>query len=106
MTFRKAASLADLWSGEMRGVLVDGRRVLLVNLDGDVHAYEDRCLHQSVPLSEGRLEGHVLTCSAHEWQYDACTGRGINPENVRLRGFAVRLEGDDVLVDVTAEASA
>lgn len=52
-------------------------------------AYEDRCAHLGVPLSEGTLEAHVLTCRAHHYSYDARTGAGINPKNVRLVGVAV-----------------
>jgi toluene monooxygenase system ferredoxin subunit len=101
MTFRRVASLDGLWSGEMRGVAVDGRRVLLVNLEDHVHAYEDRCVHQGVPLSEGRLQGHLVKCRAHEWEYDARAGRGVNPANAQLRTFATRIEGGEILVDVT-----
>jgi toluene monooxygenase system ferredoxin subunit len=84
----------------MRGVVVHGRKVLLVRTDDGVHAYEDRCAHQGALLSEGTLAGRVLTCSAHQWQYDACTGAGINPSSARLVSFPVEVVGDDVFVDV------
>jgi toluene monooxygenase system ferredoxin subunit len=74
--------------------------LLLVNVEGAICAYEDRCRHKGVRLSEGRLDGFVLTCGAHGWQYDARTGCGINPEAVMLPKSAVRIEGQDVLVDV------
>ena len=89
MSMERALPLDELWSGEMRQVIVRGVRVLLVNVDGSVRAYEDRCRHQGVALSLGKLEGDVLTCSAHAWQYDVRTGCGVNPESVRLRAFAV-----------------
>jgi len=101
MTFRRVASLDGLWSGEMRGVAVDGRRVLLVNLEDHVHAYEDRCVHQGVPLSEGRLQGHLVKCRAHEWEYDVCAGRGTNPSRTQLKAFATKVEDGEILVDVT-----
>jgi toluene monooxygenase system ferredoxin subunit len=102
MTFQAAGMLDDVWRGEMRGVVVAGRPVLLVNATGELRAFEDRCAHQGVRLSEGRLEGCEVVCRAHEWRYDACTGRGTNPATVRLRSFALRVEGDRVLVDVDA----
>lgn len=102
MALRPAARLDSLWSGEMMGIVMDGVKVLLVNLDGRVCAYEDRCAHQRVPLSQGRLCGRVLTCAAHEWQYDACTGHGLNPQGVALRRFPVCIEGGDILLDVAA----
>jgi toluene monooxygenase system ferredoxin subunit len=95
-------SLAELWSGDMAARIVDGRKVLLVRIDDVVFAYEDRCAHQAMPMSEGSLDGTTLTCSAHHYSYDVRTGEGINPRAARLRPFAVKIEGDDVFVDVTA----
>jgi toluene monooxygenase system ferredoxin subunit len=84
----------------MLGVEVDGVKVLLVNIEGTVHAFENRCAHQAALLSKGRLEGNVLTCSVHHWCYDVCSGSGINPSSARLRRFATRIEDQQILVDV------
>lgn len=104
MSFVVASKLDDLWCGEMRGVSVEGRPVLLVHVDGCVRAFADECAHQRARLSEGRLEGHEIVCPLHEWRYDARTGIGTNPVNARLRPIAVRLEGELILVDVVARA--
>jgi toluene monooxygenase system ferredoxin subunit len=100
MSFGKAATLDDLWIGEKLGVSVGGQAVLLVNVEGAVCAYEDRCRHKGIALSLGKLDGHVLTCSLHGWIYDARTGAGINPASARLPCFPVKIEGNDILVDV------
>jgi toluene monooxygenase system ferredoxin subunit len=100
MSFQRAARADDLWVGELRAVVVSGTRVLLVRLPEGVRAYEDRCAHKGVALSAGALAGTTLTCSAHAWQYDLATGRGVNPASACLRRFEARVEGDDVLVDV------
>ena len=78
-----------------------GRRVLLVNVKGQLNAFVDRCLHQAVPLSLGRLQGGVITCWAHEWQYDACTGASINPDNVELTRFPLKIEGGEIFVELS-----
>lgn len=103
MPFQRALRRDDLWTGQLVGVQVAGVSVLLVGLEGGVCAYEDSCTHQRVKLSEGSLEGNVLTCMAHGWCYDAVTGRGINPSDTHLRRFAVRVETGDILVDVEGE---
>lgn len=90
----------ELWDGEMRGCTVRGAKVLLVKLDGAVHAYPDRCVHLGVALSEGTLEDGVITCSAHHYQYDARTGQGVNPRAVCLKRLPVRVEGGEIEVDV------
>jgi toluene monooxygenase system ferredoxin subunit len=97
---------SDLWSGEMRGFEVAGRKVLLVNVDGAISAFPDRCLHQGVALSAGRLQGRVLTCWAHEWQYDACTGAGINPEGVALPRYPLEIRAGEIWIDLDAIAAA
>ena len=95
-----AATLDDLWEGEICAAIVDGVDVVLCNVDGDVFAYEDRCPHLGNPLSKGALSDVVLTCAAHEWAFDARTGCGVNPATACLRRFPVRLEGDTILVKV------
>ena len=97
-----AMAAADLWEGEMVGITVAGRPVLLLHVAGEVHAYEDRCAHLGVRLSGGCLDEHVLTCGAHEWCYDARTGRGINPGNARLRALPCEVRGGVIYVDVAA----
>jgi toluene monooxygenase system ferredoxin subunit len=85
MPLQPAMQGSELWDGEMRGLEVAGRRVLLLRVRGAIHAYEDRCPHLGVALSEGSLEGCVLTCRAHLYTYDAATGAGINPKTTQLR---------------------
>ena len=102
MPFKPAMRSEDLWIGEMAGVEVDGHEVLLINIDGQVHAYEDRCQHRAMRLSSGRLLGRRLVCRAHEWTYDACTGCGVNPNSVSLRRYAVEIAGGEIRVDVDA----
>ena len=96
--WRYAGSLDDIWAGEMTAVNLGAADVLLCNLDGTLVAYEDRCPHLASPLSAGALDGDVLTCGAHEWQFDARTGRGINPASACLRRYPVRLDGEQIFV--------
>jgi toluene monooxygenase system ferredoxin subunit len=106
VSFRRAAAVDELWVGEMKGVVVDGVRVLLVSLDEGVRAYEDRCLHKGVALSAGRLAGTRLVCSAHAWEYDVGSGRGLNPDRVCLRAFPVEIAGGEIRVDVSGALGA
>jgi toluene monooxygenase system ferredoxin subunit len=102
MTFKLALRQDDLWIGEMAGVKVEGRALVVLNVEGTVCAYEDRCRHLGRPLSQGKLVGDRLVCAAHAWEYDACTGRGLNPDGVALRRYAVRIEEGEIQVDLDA----
>jgi toluene monooxygenase system ferredoxin subunit len=91
-----------LWPGEMLRVVVGGRPVVVVNVDGEVSAFLDRCAHLGQAVSEGTLCAGVIRCPVHEWTYDARSGHGLNPRGAALRAVAVttcdgkiRLEVED-----------
>ena len=100
MPWYEIMPLDDLWIGEMLGVEAGGVKVLLINVEGAVQAYLDRCPHRASRLSEGNLEGLILTCATHLWEFNALTGRGINPESSKLIRFPVRIENGMIYVEV------
>ncbi|MBX6762988.1 MAG: Rieske 2Fe-2S domain-containing protein [Rubrobacteraceae bacterium] len=96
----EVATLDDLWEGEMMDVEVDGEEVLLVHLPGGrVVAYQGICPHQEYSLVEGELdeETNVLTCAAHEWQFDVRNGEGVNPIGCRLYQYEVKVDEDETI---------
>ena len=106
MPLERACSLDDLWEGEMKEVDVGGTSVLVVHAEGGhVAAFEPWCPHQQMPLADGDLEGRLLTCSAHRWEFDAVTGMGVNPDECALTRYLVEVNGDDVFVDVSVEST-
>jgi toluene monooxygenase system ferredoxin subunit len=97
-SWQLVAALDDVWEGDLKAVEVGGTPVVLVNIGGEIHAYDDRCPHSGSALSNGRLKGETLTCPAHEWVFDCRVGRGINPAGARLCPIPVRVEGDAIFV--------
>ncbi|MDF3308396.1 Rieske (2Fe-2S) protein [Rhodococcus sp. T2V] len=99
--WHKVLHLDDLWEGEMESVEVDGKPVLLINHDGDVLAYQNRCPHQEWPLNDGDLEDKKLTCAQHLWEFDVTTGKGINPSTCSLVTYRCKVDDNgDILVCV------
>ena len=74
--------------------------ILLVNIDDCIYAYENACPHQKSRLNEGNLIGKTLRCARHHWEFDVCTGRGINPQSTCLKVFPVTVEGRDILLNL------
>ncbi len=57
------------------------------------------CTHAFALLTEGWLEGHLIECPLHNGQFDVRTGKGMGaPITEDLRTYAVKIEGNDVLV--------
>ena len=97
------ATLDDVWVGDLKAIDVGGIAVVLVNVGGEIRAYDDRCPHSGTPLSKGTLNGEILTCSAHEWVFDCRVGHGINPASARLRPVPIRVEGEAILIRAEAD---
>jgi toluene monooxygenase system ferredoxin subunit len=99
---RPTINIDDLWEGDMTAVTVDDTSVLLVNVDGEVRAYENRCPHQAAALAEGDFDGVTITCIRHLWQFDADTGCGVNPATARLTPYPCQVAEDGtILVDAS-----
>ena len=77
-TFFDVAAEDDVPPGAMVHLEVNGREVLLANVDGALHAVGDRCPHEGARLSAGRLDGRVVTCPAHGSRFDVTSGRNLS----------------------------
>lgn len=98
MNWHDVVPQEELWEGEILPATVADKEIFICNVAGVIHAYEDRCPHQENPLSDGKLDGHSLTCKTHQWRFDLKSGCGINPTGARLTAFPVRVEGGVVQV--------
>jgi len=80
---------------------VAGERILaLFNVAGTIHAIDGICPHQGGPLGQGMLEGCIVTCPWHGWQFDVTTGQNqLNPRIVQ-DCFDARVEGEWILVNL------
>jgi toluene monooxygenase system ferredoxin subunit len=100
MAFTKVCKLDDLWEGEMESFEIGGQEVLLVSPEGgEVRAFQGVCPHQDIPLVEGKFDGKVIVCRAHQWIFDGATGKGINPGDCKLAEYPVRIEDGEIYVD-------
>jgi 3-phenylpropionate/trans-cinnamate dioxygenase ferredoxin subunit len=103
MPFVRLAGLEELEPEQgFRVELGDEEAVALVRtVDGGVHAVIDVCSHEDYPLSEGWIEDTTIECALHGSRFDLLTGEPDSPPALRpVRIFPVRVEGDDVLVDL------
>lgn len=100
MGFVRAAKTEDVPPGTIREFHVEGKAVALANVDGQFHAIDGVCIHRGGPLGDGTLEGSVVTCPWHGWQYDVRTGRvGQNP-SAGVECYAVEVRGDEIFVNI------
>jgi 3-phenylpropionate/trans-cinnamate dioxygenase ferredoxin subunit len=73
------AGLDEVPPGTMLMVQVDGTDILIVNLDGTLHAMQGICSHEYFELDKGFLTGDSLTCALHLSRFDLETGEALDP---------------------------
>ncbi len=97
-----AGKVSDITPGKMIKVSIDGRDILVANIDGVYCASDDSCTHSGASLSEGKLENGVVTCGWHAAQFDCKTGKLVKfPAKIRdLTSYKVSVESNDVFVEV------
>ncbi len=68
--------VTDLTRGEGRTYVVDGRQIAVFLLgDGTVRAVDAVCPHRGGPLADGQIDGAVVVCPLHQYQFSLDTGR-------------------------------
>jgi nitrite reductase (NADH) small subunit len=94
----KIGSAASVWSGAPTSATVNGVLVALFAVGDTIVAFNGRCPHASGPLHKGKLKGTTLSCPWHGWTFDVISGACEEDPSLVLERFAVRVDGDDVLV--------
>lgn len=98
--FVKVASISELEAGSCKTVEVGGKAIALFNVEGIIYALDNTCLHQGGPLGEGMLEGDVVTCPWHMWEYNVRSGEKVGSPSLKVATYAVQVEGNDIKVAV------
>jgi nitrite reductase (NADH) small subunit len=102
--FVTVARVEDVPSGTIRSVKAGEDEIALAHCNGGFYAVQPHCLHLQGPLGHGRLDGCVLTCPWHGWQYDVRTGQNEFDLAIQLRTYDVQVEDGEVRVRVAADS--
>jgi 3-phenylpropionate/trans-cinnamate dioxygenase ferredoxin subunit len=101
MAFVKAGRVSDIPTGRARIVELADKDVALCNIGGEIYAVANVCTHDDGPLGEGYLAGSEIECPRHGARFDVRTGEVKSlPAIVPIPTFEVRIEGEDVWVNV------
>jgi nitrite reductase (NADH) small subunit len=100
MGFVTVARVEDVPPGTVKHVQAGDEEIALANVEDEFYATQGLCLHLQGPLGHGELEGAVLTCPWHGWQYDMRTGLNEFDHAIQLRTYEVRVEDGEIQVAV------
>ncbi|HSF27622.1 MAG TPA: non-heme iron oxygenase ferredoxin subunit [Nitrosopumilaceae archaeon] len=92
----------DVSPGKMQKVTVDGKEILVINIDGNYFAMDDTCTHAGASLADGKLDGSILTCDWHGAKFDCKTGKlHAFPAKIKdLNSYKVIVESDNIFLEL------
>jgi nitrite reductase/ring-hydroxylating ferredoxin subunit len=100
MALTKVAVADDLKPGQVMEVSSGDRTFALCNTDGEIHCLDGTCPHAGGPLGEGTLQGDMLVCPWHGWEYNAKTGVNDSDEDVVVDTFPVVVKDGSIFIDI------
>ncbi len=86
--------------GQVIEVIIGGRAIAVANVDGEFHACSNTCPHAEGPLGEGELDGNILTCPYHGWQFDVTSGACVTSPDDPVPTYPVEVVDDAVCVAI------
>lgn len=98
--FLEVASIEQIPPGRSLVVTVAGKGVALFNVEGQIYAIDDACVHQGASLGSGKFEGKIVTCRAHGLKFDVTTGFVGGSPGYGVASHAVQIVDGKIAVAV------
>jgi nitrite reductase/ring-hydroxylating ferredoxin subunit len=79
--------------------LPKGHDIVLFKVEGKIYALDNACPHMGGPLGEGDVEGDIVTCPWHGWQFDIKSGECINVPGDNATCIPLKVIDGEVFLD-------
>lgn len=104
----RVAVESEIGVGKMKKVGLEDKEILIANINGKYYAVDNTCTHFGGDLSEGILEGNVVTCPNHRAKFDVTTGKVVSapaealgrPDIEDLQTYLAKVEDQHIMVEV------
>lgn len=100
MNWFDVGTVDEFEPGSARELVVGDRIVALFNVDGQYFAMDGVCPHQGGPVGKGELNGCIVTCPWHGWQFDVRDGQSQLSPGVRHPTFETKVDNGRVFVRI------
>ena len=100
MPFIAIAKIDQLSAGQPHPIHAAGKDLVLCQVGGELYVVEGVCPHLGGPLGHGTLDGRMLICPWHAWEFDCTTGEHDRNPALRVATYPVAVSEGEVLVDL------
>jgi nitrite reductase (NADH) small subunit len=97
----KLASQSELPpENEAREFPCGDKMICVANVNGEITALDNVCLHVGGPLGQGVIEGGKLICPWHGWAYDPKTGQLGSSAEHKVQVYSIKVQDGNVLIQL------
>jgi nitrite reductase/ring-hydroxylating ferredoxin subunit len=79
---------------------IDKHPYAICNHEGEIHCLDGECPCTGGPLGQGAIRHDMLVCPWHGWRFDYRNGVCAYDDSIKIAKYPVKIEGEDILVDV------
>jgi len=92
---------SEIPPGKSLEITVEGKEILVTNVNGNYYAMDDTCTHSGASLADSKLNGSIVTCDWHGAQFDCKTGKLEKfPAKINdLKSYTVIIESDEIFIE-------
>ncbi|MDD3350424.1 MAG: Rieske (2Fe-2S) protein [Eubacteriales bacterium] len=106
MKYIKIAETTELREGSKKKIVVEGKDILLTNIQNSYYAIENTCPHMGGSLYEGDLDGTHIVCPKHGSAFDVTTGKLVEAGKLLfiklkvrdVKSYPLKIEGTDIML--------
>ncbi len=96
---KKIVDLNDIPLNGSKLVMVGDTPVALFNINGKIHAWDNRCPHRGASLSDGNISETRIQCKFHLWEFDVKTACAVENETIKIKTYPVKVENGKVFME-------
>lgn len=101
MSLIKAFTTKEIPSQQGKALSVGDKSIAIFNIDGSFYAIENLCPHRGAPMVDGEVDGTIVTCPWHRWEFDVTTGQSpVNPAAC-VNTYPCKIVGDDIMIEIS-----
>ena len=97
---KKIASKRELGPGSGKIVVLDDKPIALFNIGGNYFALDNTCPHRGGSLGDGEVDGEIVTCPWHGWEFNCRTGEAVENPVITVSCFRVKKKDDGIYVEL------
>ncbi len=96
----KIADINSISEGEIKSFEIEGEMIAIAKVNNRIYAFSDNCSHMDYPLSDGTLDGEIITCAYHGAKFNIATGEVLSmPAASPIKVFPIKIIDNKIYIE-------